>query len=818
MLDIQRIPNQGLVILEELQKKHPNNDWVKRSLINGYMLLRKDEKLKQLLQSVDTNRTDTYHLKLKSWQSYQNNDLIAQKQCWDKILVQNYYASYHASMGTLVKVSEKPINIYKDEIICFTQVYNEMLRLPNLLTYYRSLGISQFFIIDNNSTDNCQEFLLQQPDVNLFWTKDSHNQAGEGMVWYQYLIDTYLKGNWILVVDADEFLVYPDCENRKLPELISFLDKYDYEAMASFMLDMFPQNLEQQLSISPNISFIEQAPYFYNHYRFMHHPEPPYFDVHGGIFYYLDNFLPPLIKTPLINTSKGVRYIQTHHRITPARIAPITSAFLHFKFIGDFYKKSQQIVTQKLHWAGGGAYRKYMRMFDNHIQQDFDFTKLDKTIKYQNSQQLVNLGLIKYPDSWKNFIPQTKTIHNLRTPKKGKEILEQLYHKHAYHRDIFYQLINSYIILGYHDKALSMINQIPANETNVESLRLFAWKYHKEGNKQQEKIISENIYNKIYKPELHSLLGKLVYLSQHQIDIIHDDICLFCVERNEMLCLPFLLEYYRKLGVTKFFFIDNNSTDGSREFLLKQDDCFVFFTESSHSEAGGGMNWINHLIDKYTLDNQWYIVADADEFLVYANSENISLKHLTKYLDHYGYESVSSFMIDMFPENIENQKKIQSGDNLLEKCPYFCNNYRFYHGAEASYLTVYGGIFQSLLPYQKDWLYKTLLMKKGVKPITSNHLTTPAKIANITSALFHFKFKGDFKLKSLEETYRKEHNDGGIRYQKYVQLFDTTINENFDFTKLDKTIKYQNSQQLIHLGLIQTSNEWEDFIQFNNLN
>lgn len=410
-----RTQKQGLEILENLSKQYPHNQQIHHSLINAYLHLKDDKKLNLLLNRIPSNRTDVRHLKLKSYQAHQKNDLAIQKDYWNNILSKQYFASFHAPMGNLVQISQKPIHIQKDEIICFTQVYNEMLRLPNLLAYYRSLGVSQFFVIDNNSTDNCQEYLLNQPDVNLFWTKDSHNQAGEGMVWYQYLIDTYLEGNWILVVDADEFLVYPECETRKLPELISFLNEYNYEAMASFMLDMFPQNLEKQLNISPDISFFEQSPYFYNHYNFIYHLDPPYFDVQGGIFYYLDNFLPPLIKIPLINTSKGIRYIQTHHRITPAKIAPITSAFLHFKFIGDFYKKSQTIVSEKLHWAGGKAYSGYMRMFNNHIHQDFDFSKLDKTVKYENSQQLVNLGLIKTSTQWEYFI-QKQPKKNMNRP------------------------------------------------------------------------------------------------------------------------------------------------------------------------------------------------------------------------------------------------------------------------------------------------------------------------------------------------------------------------------------------------------------------
>ena len=41
------------------------------------------------------------------------------------------------------------------------------------------------------------------------------------------------------------------------------------------------------------------------------------------------------------------------------------------------------------------------------------------------------------------------------------------------------------------------------------------------------------------------------------------EIRLFAIMRNESLRLPYFLEYYKNLGVDRFFLIDNNSTDGS---------------------------------------------------------------------------------------------------------------------------------------------------------------------------------------------------------------------------------------------------------------
>lgn len=400
----KQTPSQGLKILEELHKKMPNNQWIRRNLINAYIKLGYHDIALNMIADIPDNKTGVQSLKFKAWQLFNKGKLDNQKQIWDKILDKSYLASIHADTNVLMQISKKDVDIKANDIVLFTHIYNEMLRLPNFISYYRELGVTQFFVIDNNSMDGCQEFLLAQPDVHLFWTNEDHTRSGEGMVWYQKLIDEYLQDNWMIVADADEFLVYPDCEKRKLLELTEYLDANKYEAMGSFMLDMFPKNLTEQLNISADLTFIEQSPYFYNQYRFVGHIDPPYWNVDGGIFYYLSQFLPPLIKTPLIKASAGIRYIQTHHRITPAHMAPITSVFLHFKFMGDFQKKSKESIKGKRYWGGGAAYRKYSRIYDETVDDVFDFSKLDKTVKYQNSQQLIDLGLIQCPQEWTDFV------------------------------------------------------------------------------------------------------------------------------------------------------------------------------------------------------------------------------------------------------------------------------------------------------------------------------------------------------------------------------------------------------------------------------
>ena len=99
--------------------------------------------------------------------------------------------------------------IKPEQILLFSTLRNERVRLPFFLRYYRSLGISHFLIVDNNSDDGSREYLAAQPDVSLWTTKASDKQSRFGVDWLNWLQSKYGHGHWTLVVDPDEFLFTP---------------------------------------------------------------------------------------------------------------------------------------------------------------------------------------------------------------------------------------------------------------------------------------------------------------------------------------------------------------------------------------------------------------------------------------------------------------------------------------------------------------------------------------------------------------------------------------------------------------------------------
>ena len=143
----------------------------------------------------------------------------------------------------------------------------------------------------------------------------------------------------------------------------------------------------------------------------------------------------------------------------------------------------------------------------------------------------------------------------------------------------------------------------------------------------------------------------------------------FATCRNERLRLPAFLQHYRDLGVARFFIVDNESSDGTAEYLEAQPDVHLFRTTNRYSEAGMGIDWVNALLARFGTGS-WCVTVDIDELLVYPGSEHAALPGFTKYLDENGVEALACMLLDMYPETPLKDSAYSAGD-LLAAAPYF---------------------------------------------------------------------------------------------------------------------------------------------------
>ena len=94
-------------------------------------------------------------------------------------------------------------------------------------------------------------------------------------------------------------------------------------------------------------------------------------------------------------------------------------------------------------------------------------------------------------------------------------------------------------------------------------------------------------------------LSRLERLDDNQICDSCTEIRLFAKVRNEALRLPYFLAYYRKLGIDRFFIVDNGSADHTVEILRRNSNCHIFQTDQKMADLRAGMDWIEPLLAEY---------------------------------------------------------------------------------------------------------------------------------------------------------------------------------------------------------------------------
>jgi len=141
----------------------------------------------------------------------------------------------------LSAVANRTGQIGKADLLVFSTLRKERIRLPYFLEYYREKGIGHFLIADNDSDDGSSEYLAEQPDVSLWHTAGSYRRSRFGVDWLNRLARRYGHGHWCLTVDPDEFFVYPFCYSRPIRALTDHLDTYRRRSFPALLLDMYPK-------------------------------------------------------------------------------------------------------------------------------------------------------------------------------------------------------------------------------------------------------------------------------------------------------------------------------------------------------------------------------------------------------------------------------------------------------------------------------------------------------------------------------------------------------------------------------------------------
>jgi hypothetical protein len=290
------------------------------------------------------------------------------------------------------------IEVRRDDHVVVSTVRNEILRLPYWLDYYRSLGFDRFFMVDNGSTDGTYELLLAQDDVTLFWTDESYAGGSCGVDWMNEIMDGYCRGHWVLMVDADELLVWPGCERETIQGLTAWFEGGGHaEALFVLMLDMYSDRPFGQVGYVVGMPFEDACPFFdHAPYQLQETERFPHRLAYGGArtrtFDALNAKRVVASKVPLLHWREGLAFSSGAHTLTGrAALAPMRGALLHFKLFDDIVEKCRVEAERREHSEGGREYVALGRVLH---EAPGGFYDPGCSTRYEGPAQLVSLGLM----------------------------------------------------------------------------------------------------------------------------------------------------------------------------------------------------------------------------------------------------------------------------------------------------------------------------------------------------------------------------------------------------------------------------------------
>ncbi|MEP1536081.1 MAG: glycosyltransferase family 2 protein [Paracoccaceae bacterium] len=299
------------------------------------------------------------------------------------------------------------------------------------------------------------------------------------------------------------------------------------------------------------------------------------------------------------------------------------------------------------------------------------------------------------------------------------------------------------------------------------------------------------------------------HLSGPKEPLPKDAIACIIVARNEFTRLKWVTEYYRTLGVDRFFLIDNMSDDATLEYFAEVLDVTVLQTDENYRDSRYGVKWHNEVANTY-LEGRWVLTVDADEILVFSGCETPgALRTLCARLDAEKAQALFTTMIDMYAQQGLDEVTYLPGQSLIETFNCFDRDGYWYDAVTACPgQTASGGVRTRLfwnnrhalnMPHMSMQKAPLVKWEREFRYLSSTHEMTPCKVAAETGALLHFKFLPDFHARALEEVQRQQHYEGAREYMIYAERMQNPENRSFAF---EGSIQYENVDTLIELGLL----------------
>lgn len=276
---------------------------------------------------------------------------------------------------------------------------------------------------------------------------------------------------------------------------------------------------------------------------------------------------------------------------------------------------------------------------------------------------------------------------------------------------------------------------------------------------------------------------------------------LICVLKDEINKIESFLKHYRKIGVEVFIFLDNDSTDGTREYLCSQKDAIVYRSKQQYSSARR-VAWINMLLAIYG-SNKWCLVVDADELVDYIGSEKYDLSDVIKQAELKHYTRIEGFLLDMYSKDILFDEKVK--DDYVTKCRYFDRTSYTLIVVERG-LVIYGGPRMRVFKGNMQLAKYPLFLFTEQDFYASAHYMIPFKNFKncpVWLAIRHYKFVDDIDRQKVNSAVETEiYSGNSAEYKLYLKTLEK--NEEVCFWDKNQSVEYVDSYSLKNISFLKT--------------
>jgi hypothetical protein len=289
----------------------------------------------------------------------------------------------------------------------------------------------------------------------------------------------------------------------------------------------------------------------------------------------------------------------------------------------------------------------------------------------------------------------------------------------------------------------------------------------------------KKLWPSCWKPSilLNSAQLELLTQADHAAELLRNDPLVVSVVRNEIVMLPHFLAHYRKLGVGCFVIVDNCSDDGTREYLFEQPDVVLYSADAEYRYSQFGVAWQQAVLGNLCL-GKWVLVADADELLVYPDSEKLSLPEFIAGVEAEGADAVRVDMVDMYPQGDLEMADFEK-QSPFEAAPWFDRPAMMPWRLGTGWFSSVHGYVSHLrhrtvpnsVPYDfVSQKYALLRYRPWVRFSQGLHYAANLNVSERASWFAHFKYHAGLKKKVLVEIRRGQHFNNAAEYRRYAAM------------------------------------------------